>query len=328
MAMNEVPEPGTELLVPLDQGEDPHAALDCAVAEALATGESLWLLHVVHPVSEVQAAEQGHESDLLRAGQELLDSAVAGLRLEGSPLRIRTEVRRGLPLEVIREEAGRARKVFLQRRHLCALDNVINGPIVAGVAAHAPVPVVIAPEAFSGWNDANHRQVTVAVRPDEAGEDLLEQAFGTARQMHAPLRVLRVIRPPRLHGVLHGVHLDPEGSTTSGPQAGRKSEQVEHLRLKDQLAAWRARFPDVPVRVEVVRGRPAVTLLEATADSDLLLIARPHSLTPAGALGILSRALIREAVCPVEVVPTRPRPAQRAVAGRRRAGADAWGPIY
>lgn len=326
--MNEITEPGTELLVPIDQGEDPRAALDCAVAEALAAGEGLWLLHVVHPVSEVQAAEDGHESDLLRAGQELLDSAAAGLRLEGNPLRIRTEVRRGLPLQIIKEEARRARKVFLQRRHLCALDNLINGPIVAGVAAHAPVPVVIVPEAFSGWNDVHHRQVTVAVKPDETDEHLLEQAFGTARQMQAPLRVLRVIRPPRLHGVLHGVHLDDHAATTGSPQGSWKSERVEHLRLKDQLAVWRARFPDVAVHVEVVRGRPAVTLLEATADSDLLLIARPHSLTPAGALGILSRALIREAVCPVEVVPVRPRPAQRAVAGPRHAGADAWGPIY
>jgi nucleotide-binding universal stress UspA family protein len=325
--MDEVSEAGTELLVPIDHGEGRYAALDRAVAEALATGEDLRLLHVVHPVSEVQAGDDGHDGDLMASGHTLLDNAVAGLRLEGHRLRVRTEVMRGLPLEVIMEEARRARKVFLQRRHLCALDSVINGPIVAGVAAHAPVPVVIVPEAFSGSNDAHHRQITVALKPDEPGADLLERAFGTARQLNAPLRVLRVVRPLRLHGVLHGVHLDNERSAESGQQASRKPEGAQHLQLSGQIAVWRDRFPDVPVHVEVVRGRPAVTLLEATADSDLLLIARPHSLTPAGALGILSRALIREAACPVEVVPTQPRAAKQAVASPRH-GADAWGPIY
>lgn len=323
--MDEGSEAGTELLVPIDQGEDRHAALECAVAEALTTGEHLRLLQVAYPVSEVQPGEDTHSGNAMGTAQALVDSAAAGLGIKRHRLRVRTEVRRGLPLEVIMEEARRARKVFLQRPHLCALDSVINGPVVAGVAAHAPVPVVIVPEAFSGWNDAHHRQITVALKPDEPGADLLEQAFGTARQMNAPLRVLRVVRSLRLHGVLHGVHLDNDRSTESGQQASRKPEGAQHLRLSGQIAVWRDRFPDVPVHVEVVRGRPAVILLEATADSDLLLIARPHSVTPAGALGILSRALIREAVCPVEVVPTRPRAAKQAVASHRHDGADARG---
>jgi hypothetical protein len=42
---------------------------------------------------------------------------------------------------------------------------------------------------------------------------------------------------------------------------GRLEGDEEHAVLAEQLAGWREKYPDVPVRQSVLRGRPAETLL-------------------------------------------------------------------
>jgi nucleotide-binding universal stress UspA family protein len=104
------------------------------------------------------------------------------------------------------------------------------------------------------------------------------------------------------------------------------SAQLLHLR--EEVQDRRARYPEVDVDAVVRTGKPALALLEASTDIDMMLISRPFTHLRANALGTLSRALIREAVCTVEVVPA---PARVAIPGGgqgpRHVDADAWGPI-
>jgi nucleotide-binding universal stress UspA family protein len=131
--------------------------------------------------------------------------------------------------------------------------------------------------------------------------------------MAARLRVLTVARHLPLGGRQHGDDL--LGTT--------------ELHLREQVQGRHALHPEVDVEVVVRAGKPALVLLEASMDTDLMLISRPPTHLRANALGTLSRALIREAVCAVEVVPTRARVLAPAPATPHPpAGADAWGPIY
>lgn len=331
--MTTVPETHPPILVAIDEGEDRHVALEFAAVEARATGRAITLVHVVHPLTRAMRPRRPHPSEMdepvvqAQEGAELLASAVAQVRSDHPDVVVRPEVLEGLPLDAILAATGNADRVFLQRRHLSALDNVLNGPVVAGVAAHAPVPVVVVPEAFSGWDLPGRRRITVALKRHGHDEELLAEAFRTASRMQAGLRVLRVLEPHRVHGVMHGVGLRSGHHVAAPAPDNQGATAAAELRLLEELGPWRARFPEVPTVVQVVVGRAVLALLEATADSDLLLISRPPSRVRSNALGTLSRALIREAVCPVEVVPTRAHVPAHARA-HTHAGADAQGPIY
>jgi nucleotide-binding universal stress UspA family protein len=59
--------------------------------------------------------------------------------------------------------------------------------------------------------------------------------------------------------------------------------------------------PGIGVRGQVVPGSPALALLRATADADLLVVgARKRH----GQLGAVTHAVLHHAACPVAVVPT------------------------
>lgn len=324
----------TEILVAIDEGEHRHVALEFAAADAVASGRDLRIVHVVHPLNRVVPRQpQGSErrppepDPEASTAHRLLDEAADVVRSRyGDSPAVRTEILEGMPLPVILEAAGESAKVYLQRRHLSPLDNVLNGPVVAGVAARSPVPVVVVPEAFSGWDLPGRRRVTVAVKRTGHQEELLEEGFRTASRMQAGLKILRVVEPHRLHGVMHGVSL-PGRHHPEHAAPHVETLTTAELRLLEYLAAWRGRFPEVPTRAQVLRQRAVIALLEATADSDVLLISRPPTRLPANALGTLSRALIREAVCPVAIVPVHPHVPSH-VRSTPYTGADARGPIY
>jgi nucleotide-binding universal stress UspA family protein len=65
----------------------------------------------------------------------------------------------------------------------------------------------------------------------------------------------------------------------------------------------RMAYPDVRVQVDVVHGQAAFALVDRSAEADLLLISRPAHGGFVHFLGATARAVIRDATCPIEVVP-------------------------
>jgi nucleotide-binding universal stress UspA family protein len=72
--------------------------------------------------------------------------------------------------------------------------------------------------------------------------------------------------------------------------------------LSERLAAWQAAYQDVDVRIDVSHMRPADALVAASRHSDLLLLGRGER-HGYGQLSSLTHALMRESLCPLEVVP-------------------------
>jgi hypothetical protein len=85
-------------------------------------------------------------------------------------------------------------------------------------------------------------------------------------------------------------------------------------RLRGLLAA--AGLPADDVDTSAWLGRPAVVLRERSAAADLLLLGRRASGMPGGHLGTTARALLRDSVCPVEVLPVAATVAATAAAPR------------
>jgi nucleotide-binding universal stress UspA family protein len=85
-------------------------------------------------------------------------------------------------------------------------------------------------------------------------------------------------------------------------------DDQEHRLLETELAGWEQKYPDVPVRMRVLRGRPAPKLLRyATMDGN-----QPTQLLVVGSrgrggftgllLGSTSQAVMTHASCSVAIV--------------------------
>lgn len=90
---------------------------------------------------------------------------------------------------------------------------------------------------------------------------------------------------------------------------GRLSDDEENAILAEHLAGWRDKYPDVPVRHFVLRGRPADTLLsyaknQIPAQKPRLIVvgSRGRGSTAGLLLGSTSQRLISHADDPVVVV--------------------------
>ncbi|NUP35266.1 MAG: universal stress protein [Streptomycetaceae bacterium] len=81
----------------------------------------------------------------------------------------------------------------------------------------------------------------------------------------------------------------------------RRAEDI----LARALADVRAQFPEVPIATEAVLGKPAYKLAEASRDADLLAVgSHGHGHLHQAVLGSVSEGCVRNAHCPVVVVPT------------------------
>jgi nucleotide-binding universal stress UspA family protein len=159
-------------------------------------------------------------------------------------------------------------------------------------AAHCPV--VVAPH---GW----HRQPRPPARLGVGYDDTprrggaLDAAAELARGLNASLHVIDVIEPAAV------LDVEPPIAVRSiGGSRERARERLEHA-----IAGL-----GVPATVELRFGAPDEQLAACSAETDLLVVGS-HA---RGALGRLlygrgSGALVRQARCPVMVVPTRaPQP--------------------
>jgi len=74
--------------------------------------------------------------------------------------------------------------------------------------------------------------------------------------------------------------------------------------LTHAIATARAGCPDVPIAGEVLEGDPAATLIRASAGADMLVLgSHGHSEAFHAVLGSVADACVRDATCPVVVIP-------------------------
>jgi nucleotide-binding universal stress UspA family protein len=283
------PEHAIVVGVPATGGEP---ALTFAVEEARRSGSPVHLVHVV----QLTAGEAyvGLSGAAHEAAQSALDAAhrrTKALASGAVPVTCELVTSGGVVPELVRRSED-ARMVVLEHRSLGRLRRLATGSLSTGVAARAQSPTVVVPEGWEPGDDAAP-VVTAAVQHPEEADAILRSAFDEARERGASLVVL------------HAWWLANGYDDVVADQATREEWADRATRaLEPVLEPFRARYPVVPVTVDVRHSPPAEAVLAAAERSTLLVLGRRHHLLPLGThLGPVARAALGHSPVPVLMTP-------------------------
>ncbi|QZY30367.1 universal stress protein [Nocardioides coralli] len=278
------------VVVGIDGSERALAAVRFGAREARRWQARLVLVHVMPghvPLSPVLAVAPRELTDL---GERLLAEAVAVARDAEPDVAVRSRLLRGDAVAQLVRESDDAWMVVLGRETTPGWARVFTGAVTMGVAERAHCPVSSVPEEWTASEEPG--SVVVGFEASEFDAALLEYAVGRAADLGARLTVLHAWELPRFYDemIVRRAH---DLDWKRGAQ-----DRIEEL-----LRQLRRAAPDVEVEVEVVHQQPALALRDASQGADRLILGR-HGQGPAVRhLGGTARALLREATCPVVVVP-------------------------
>ena len=271
-------------------------ALRYAVAEAERRQAPLHLVHVMPvaplaPLTPLAPSGPGSETELRTVATSILRTAHE-TALELAPgLEVQTELGHGTRSAVLVEAAEGAQLVVVGRETHHGAERLLTGATTAAVAGRAACDVVVVP---SFWTHDHLRGLVVAgIKTQDQAHELLGVAFAEASARGATLRLVTAWQLPdpyldRIEVRSHSEAWEAEGQRV----------------LTTLLADWRAAYPDVPVDIRIKHGRAGTVLLEASRESDLLVLCRRrHGVHPHGHLGGVAYALLQASDVPVLVVP-------------------------
>lgn len=287
------------IVVAVDGSERSAGAVRYAVREARARKRTVRLVHVAPtllPEGGLWPAAGRDVEDLRTSGERILERAVAEARSGAPDIRFESLLGRDQRVAELAAAATTGELMVLGRETRRGAERLLAGTTTAGVVARAAVPVVVVP---ADWRESEHGRIVVGIKSAVPDGELLARAFSMASARHAALRLVHVVVIPELAAEIGVADAYADESLSSGR---RMLESAAH--------EWRDAFPDVTVEMTAVEGRPADALVDASADADLLMLARPHrDLRHPVRLGRTPRAVLGVSDTPVEVVPLKREPA-------------------
>jgi len=284
------------VVVGIDGSEHSDRAVRYAVLEARRRGTSITLVNAVHETAPMAAMLPLYSVEaFIEVGQRLVDDAEKLVKDLDPEADVATDVRGGSRVGVIIDAGEHASLIVLGHRSRHGTGRVLASSTTSGVAARAHCPVVSVPDSWTG-EDTYHR-VVVGVDESGASHDALAVGFEEARRRSATLVALHGWRLPSAYDDIAWSRGEVEDWMQS---AGEEMDKT--------LAPFRDAFRDVAVEVDLRHEYPGPALLSATDGADLIVVGRRGHGAPWGIyLGSLSRMLIREGRCPVEVTPQHAR---------------------
>lgn len=269
---------------------DNTGAFVFAAGEARRLGVPVRLVHAAYQVMppHPEGVLVGYQS-LEEVAEVILSGARHAFAEVAPDVQLETVARVGRPVDVLVTLSEQASMLVLQHRSMSRLGRIFTGSTSVGAAFRAHCPVVSVPTA---WLSGRRGRVTVGVDEHGGPAHVLEVAFSEAAAHDASLTVVHAWRLDRPYADL----------VTAGDD---RPEWLAAARqhLQEAVAPWQARFPDVPVEIEVRHAWSAEALVDASTTSDLLVLGRRGTRAPRFALGSLARTLIADSRCPVAVVP-------------------------
>jgi len=167
---------------------------------------------------------------------------------------------------------------------------LLLGSVSQHLATHAACPVVV----VRGRHDAIGGPVVAGVDDSAAADHVLETAFDAAAARGCALLALRAYLP--------AVPLWLTGVPIAGVDTPEQ-DAAERVLLDEQLAPWRAKYPDVPVGVVLTHESAAAALVAASHDAQLVVVgSRGHGVVAATLVGSAGLHLLHHAHCPVHIV--------------------------
>jgi nucleotide-binding universal stress UspA family protein len=268
------------VIVGVDGSRTALIAVRWAAAEARLCSLPLWILHAAPYAA-------GHAGPTVRRAKDILARAYTVARRAEPGLSVATGSTERPPVESLLDAAEGARLLVVGMDGGERLQELLIGSVALDVCGRASCPVTVVRGHHA---KAGERPVLVGVVTPAVDGAALAVAFADARRHAGPLVVLHA-----WHGadLLHGYRA---GHDEAARIAARD-------RPADQLAPWVARYPDVPVELEIVHGQPAPALLSAAVRARMVVVGTRGRNAPARALfGSTSRQVLRRCSVPVTVV--------------------------
>lgn len=295
----------TEFIVAgIDGSESSLTAATWAARDAQRRGATLRLIHAV-----VAAPAGGYLEPTLLAPQASEHQRSSAAVLLQSTAELLAAQHPDLPIEIAQYDGAPARVLLAQSRSgtiatVVGADgqgrfsSAFFGSVAARVAAHGHGCIVVAREepAVAAPLDA---VVAVGVDGSTHSRAAIGFAYEEAALRGATLLAIHTWNDKPLNHALGSYPLDINATSI---------DDQEHRLLETELAGWEQKFPDVPVRMRVLRGSPAPNLLRYATMTG----AQPTQLIVVGSrgrggfagllLGSTSQAVMAHAGCSVAIV--------------------------
>lgn len=290
---------GRPIVAAVDGSASALHAARWAAAMAAGRHAPLRLVHAVNIPALAYGAGLGPPTGFFEAlqsdGRQRLIEAETALRAENPDLDLGIELKVADPVPALIDESGKARLVVLGSRGLGGFSGVLAGSTAVAVVAHGHCPVAVVRGSEPDAAPPAHGPVVVGVDGSPNSELALATAFEEASWRNAELVAVHAwieYSTDSAYGYAHQSFVDWDAVDTR-----------ERELLAERLAGWQEKYPDVEVRRVVARRRPVASLLEQSADAQLLVVgSHGHGGFAGMILGSTSQALIYHAPCPLMVV--------------------------
>lgn len=291
-----VPTPPGAVVAAIDGSARDASVVDWAASEAALNDAPLHLVHALDlgaPLSaygEILSSPQlvdqieNESSETLRKAAERASAAEPGIA-------VTTAMPTGSPAGAVLDAAEGAGVLVVGSRRTTAASRAVLGTTTLSIASHATIPVVVVPE---GCEISGDDRIVVGIDGSAhsrlAAEFALDLAARTQRE---------VVAVTMWHvEVVGGIVVTEPGSPEWESVEARYRDLVEST-----IKPAREAHPDVPVTVEVHRGRAAETLVEASKGADLLVVgSRGRGGFRGLLLGSISQRVLESATTPVAVL--------------------------
>ncbi|MGY1900436.1 universal stress protein [Nocardia gipuzkoensis] len=289
--------PNSSILAAVDGSASSYQAVAWASAEAALHRCALHIItSMAIPIGFGPGISMG-EADLewmRRDGERILTEAarVARTASPGDEPAITTEVSFELVIPLLIERSAQARMLVVGSRGLGAFQRGLLGSVSTATTHHAHCPVAVI-HGISAIDAVSARQpVLVGVDGTDNSVPAVELAFEEASRRKVDLVAL--------HAWSDTSGLDVP---VRGWDGARESAEAV---LAENLAGWNERYPDVAVRRIVTADRPARSLLEESANTQLVVVGtHGRGGFASTVLGSTSNALLHSIDVPMIVVRSR-----------------------
>lgn len=281
------------IVVAVDGSEHNRSAVAWAAGEAAVTGCQVVLVTATEdhllptPHFSIRSEEQAARdmlADLRHEVRHVVAEQVVG-----------TEVVTGSPVDVLLDRSRDARMLVVGKRGLGGFARVIVGSTSIAVAGRADVPVTIVPD---NWQQMARvgAPIVLGIDPYRPHHLPIHLAFTRARRLGVPLLAVHGWETPTVYSW--------DAAALAG--AAAQWERDAHQEFDKVLDVWRERFADVEVKAVYSHSHPAMAVLDAAEQAQLVVLGRHTDGRLGGfAFGSVTRAVLHYAECPVMVVPTR-----------------------
>ncbi len=284
---------GAVVVVGADGSACSLSAVRAAASEAVERGRSLRIVHAfIWPslgVAVGPAVNGPSDMGVRDVAERVLAEAVIEAEKAAPGVHATTALVDGAAAPVLLGESRNAVLLVIGDRGLGGFGSLMLGSVALQTTAHAACPVVVVrgPERATG-------PVVVGVDGSAGSESAVGFAIEEAAQRKTGL-----------------IAVHAWGAFDSGSQNDvlplvydRDALEGEERRvLSESVAGWAQQYPEVTVRQELVRGRPAAALIERSQNAQLVVTgARGRGGFAGLLLGSVSQTVLHHAGCPVALV--------------------------